>query len=117
MRSTKRIVVSLRDVIHILVGDSPAVLTSIPGGETEKSALFALSQARAITLCPISATEVSRYLLDGTAADQPRWGELTTWIMEHPRSALAQALSSPLITWLARAPYAADSSRTSAGKV
>ncbi|MGH3193189.1 MAG: hypothetical protein ACRDOL_39245, partial [Streptosporangiaceae bacterium] len=89
------------------------MLTSIPGDEAEKSSFLALSQARVITLCPISATEVSRYLLDGTATDQSSWKELTTWIMKHPRSALAQALSSPLITWLAKATYAADSIRTS----
>jgi NACHT domain len=94
--------------IYSLVQDSPAVLTSIPDSYTERAARLALRQANVIELCPISPKEVGRYLLDGPSNDESGWQKLSAYIVDNSGSAVAEALSSPLIAWLTKATYAND---------
>lgn len=95
--------------ISRLIGDAPAVLTSIPTTHTEIAARVALASADEIALRPVSAAESSRYLLDGAPVDESRWRRLTTSMVTSPRSVVSQALSSPLIAWLGKTVYTSSS--------
>ncbi len=95
--------------IHLLVGDGPAVLTSVPTAHIERDARLALSKAEVVTLDAVAATEVGRYLLEGNSDRSSKWDALVAAITASPSSELSTALSSPLIAWLAKTIYAGDS--------
>jgi hypothetical protein len=106
--------------IRSVVGEAPAVLTSVPTPHVAREIRLALPAARIISLRPISAPEVSRYLLEEADTDDS-WKALADWVTTHPSSPVGQALSSPLIAWLAKAVYASDApvelTRTDTGAV
>lgn len=107
--------ITAAETIHQLVGAAPAVLTSIATPETEQAARVALPSAEIIKLRPVATAEVSRYLLDSPMADADELAPLTSGIVEDPESAASQALSSPLMAWLAKTIYAADANARSRG--
>ncbi|HEY3734643.1 MAG TPA: hypothetical protein VGL63_12075 [Streptosporangiaceae bacterium] len=99
---------SAAETIHQLVGTTPAVLTSVATPETEQAARVALPSAEIIKLRPVATEEVSRYLLESPMAEVGELAPLTSGIVEAPESAAGQALSSPLMAWLAKTIYVAD---------
>ena len=101
---------SAADTIHRLIGTSPAVLTSIDSSQNERLTRVALPSADVIRLTPVTSAEVSRYLI-GTAPsadDTSPLGTLAAAITAEPDSPASEALSSPLIAWLAKTIYDAD---------
>ncbi len=57
--------------------------------------------------------EVSRYLLESPFAEIQELDPITSEIINDPRSPVGEALSSPLMAWLAKTIYAAGGSATS----
>lgn len=101
------------DAIHKQVGASPAVLTSIRTPETDRAARAALPSATVITMAPVEMQEVSRYLLESPFAEIQELDPITSEIINDPQSPVGQALSSPLMAWLAKTIYAAGGLATS----
>jgi hypothetical protein len=101
------------DAIHKQVGASPAVLTSIRTPETDRAARAALPSATVITMAPVEMQEVSRYLLESPFAEIQELDPITSEIINDPRSPVGQALSSPLMAWLAKTIYAGGGPATS----
>ena len=94
------------ETIHQLIGTAPAVLTSVETPETEMAAQIALASAEIIRLGPLRMAEVNRYLLDSPFAEARGLAPLASGLVDHPESAVALALSSPLMAWLAKTIYA-----------
>lgn len=101
------------ETIHKMIGSGPAVLTSIRTPATEQAARVALSSAEIINLAPVPMKEVSRYLLESPFTQMDKLDPITSNIIDHPESAVGQALSSPLMAWLAKTIYAGGDAATS----
>jgi len=94
------------DIIHLFIGDNPAVLTSIPTPETELAARAALSSGEIIRLSPATPESVAEYLLAGALAEQDELAALGSYLVTDRGSEVSKALSSPLMAWLAKTIYA-----------
>jgi hypothetical protein len=68
-------------------------------------------------LGPVDTAAVSDYLLDEQRVDVAQLSPLASAIVNDPASAAGQALSSPLMAWLAKTIYGADQVRISAGGI
>ncbi|MFD6613403.1 hypothetical protein ACFWD1_31530 [Micromonospora chalcea] len=91
-----------------------AVLTSIPehNGAGPRAAL---RYAESIVLAPIAPGEVGRYLRDEARSSDPtQWDDVLRRLTSDAQSPLGIALSSPLMSWLAKSIYdPAESDRPS----
>jgi NACHT domain len=59
---------------------------------------------------PVEASAARDYLLSASAARPGRWSQVLAVLSDDPAGPLAQALSTPLMIWLARRSYAAPDS-------
>ncbi|NES29973.1 hypothetical protein GCE86_07155 [Micromonospora terminaliae] len=81
------------------------VLTSIPvdGGVTPRAAL---RHAEVVTLAPVEPDEVGRYLLDDVqSSERAQWEDVVRRVTSDADSPVSVALSSPLMSWLAKSIY------------
>jgi len=66
-----------------------------------------LDGAAVVRLEPITAAAAAAYLVTGQVDGVRRWANVVSELHEHPDGPLAQALSTPLMVYLARTVYAA----------
>ena len=64
-----------------------------------------LARTPVIEIQPLRPADVVRYLVDGTDEPGPRWDRVTAHLTGATDRPLAQALSTPLMAWLARVVY------------
>ncbi|OLF16372.1 hypothetical protein [Actinophytocola xanthii] len=65
----------------------------------------ALGRAAVVELEPVDAAAAAAYLPAGQAAGTRRWAPVLDRLRDDPRGSLAEALSTPLMVYLARAVY------------
>ncbi|MCS7480466.1 hypothetical protein ACFFQW_17085 [Umezawaea endophytica] len=98
---------------HLLVelssgaADQPFVLVSRTAEyeATVRRTGTALGRALVLRLAPVPAREVAIHLTAGQVDSEQRWGSVITRLREQPSGILATALSSPLMSSLARIVY------------
>jgi hypothetical protein len=92
--------------INAYGSDYPLVLTSRPEEYYATiAAARGVSQAVVIELEPLEVPELEKYLIDGTSAPPARWRRVFDRLGTDSEGALAMALATPLMTWLARTAY------------
>lgn len=91
-----------------LGADIPLVLTSRPD-EYQRAVLDfgrGLARAAVVELAPLGPTEIKAYLERTTAVVPPgRWDEVFSLLDQGEGNAIAQALQTPLMIWLAHVVY------------
>lgn len=92
--------------IHNFVRKGPAAVTCLQSPLALQIAAAALPDAVLVSLSAVGPDEVSRYLLNSVLADREQWLLLADRIVTERDSALAKALSSPLMSWLVKSVYA-----------
>ncbi len=64
-----------------------------------------LSEAAVIEILPVDARDVGAYLIEGTEGPAERWNPVIDRLGQGNGGPLAEALSTPLMAWLARTVY------------
>jgi hypothetical protein len=85
--------------------DNPVVLTSRPQEYEAATETRPVTLASVITLRPLAIRDVRAYLKDATDAPVERWDPVFETSETEPDGPLAQALTNPLMLWLARTEY------------
>jgi hypothetical protein len=96
---------ALHDGMSLIVTSRTTEFDAVTSEVTVRDAVVVEAQ-------PVSVTEVVKYLTRSFAplGQAGRWQPLFDHLREHPRGAVASALSTPLMIWLCRTAYAARSS-------
>ncbi|MEV4348036.1 hypothetical protein AB0J83_26570 [Actinoplanes sp. NPDC049596] len=89
----------------------PAVLTGIRTEENSGDLDLAMPNAEVITLAPVTAAEVRRYLLAVPATVRQPWKQVAARLQADDAAAVRAALSSPLNAWLMKTIYAGSGRR------
>ena len=97
--------------INAYGSEYPLVLTSRPEEYHDAVTARGVSRAVVIELKPLAAADVKKYLTDSTDAPASRWQPVLGRLDAEPGGALAQALATPLMIWLARTVYQSAGSR------
>jgi hypothetical protein len=85
--------------------DSPLVLTCRPDEYETATATRPVTAASVITLVPLDLADVRAYLKEATDAPADRWRVVFDVFDADPGGPLAEALTNPLMLWLARTVY------------
>jgi len=74
--------------------------------ETIAASDSTLARAAVVEIEPVNAREIGEYLYAGQTAGESRWAGVVAHLAAHSEGALAKALSTPLMVYLARTVYA-----------
>jgi len=85
--------------------DRPVVLTSRPDEYQAATVTRPVTLATVISLVPLDLSDVRAYLQEATEAPADRWRPVLDDLDADPGGPLAQALTNPLMVWLARTVY------------
>lgn len=88
--------------------DRPLVVTSRSHEYTEAAskAHRPIARASVVELCPLRVPDVEEYLLEATAVTPDgRWDAVLARLDTEPNGPLTEALTTPLLLWLARTIY------------
>jgi len=85
--------------------DSPVVLTCRPEEYEAATTTRPVTLASIINLVPLALVDVQAYLTEATEAPPDRWRSVFDKFDTDPGGPLAEALTNPLMLWLARTVY------------
>lgn len=96
------------DALNAIAGiDRPVVVTC--RSDEYESAIAAhgtpLARAAVVEIAPVTPREAAEYLSSGMVSGATRWAAVTGAMAEDPGGALAEALSTPLMVYLARTAF------------
>ncbi|GIF70604.1 NACHT domain-containing protein [Asanoa siamensis] len=99
---------ALTALTQVVAGDRPLVLTcrAVEFEEIVQATGVPLARAAVVEVEPVTGAQAATYLRAGQIDSERRWAPVTATLAAEPSGALAAALGTPLMVYLARTVYA-----------